>query len=78
MATEASWIQKELIVLIGSAMERSDLSARDLADRTGIPFATMARKLVGGSDFSFAELYEIAQAVHLPTSLLVPRVPAVA
>jgi len=77
MATEASWIQKELIVLIGSAMEASELSARELAERTGIPFATMARKLVGGSDFSFAELYEIARVVQVPPSLLVPRAPAV-
>lgn len=78
MATEASWIQKELIVLIGAAMEVSGLSARELAERAGIPFTTLARKLVGDSDFSFAELYEIARIVQLPPSLLVPRATAIA
>lgn len=78
MATEASWIQKELIGLIGSEMERSALSARELAERSGIPFTTIARKLVGGGDFSFAEIYEIAQVLQLPPSHLVPRTPAVA
>ena len=78
MATEASWIQKELIGLIGSAMEGSQLTARELAERSGIPFTTIARKLVGGGDFSFAEIYEIAQVLQLPPSHLVPRGSAVA
>jgi len=73
MATGASWIQKELIELIGGAMERSQLSARELADAAGIPFSTLARKLVGGADFGFDELYAIAQALEVPPSALVPR-----
>lgn len=54
-------------------MERSELSALELADRSGIPFTRLARKLVGGSDFTFGELYLIAEALQVTPSALVPR-----
>lgn len=76
MATETSWIQKRSIELIVAAMERSQLSARALADTTGIPFTRVARKLVGGSDFTFSELYLIAAALGVSPSDLVPSAPA--
>ena len=73
MATGASWIQKDVIALIGGEMERSELTARELAERSGIPFTTLARKLVGGGDFSFAELFAIAEILGVTPSELVPR-----
>lgn len=75
MATEASWIQKELIGLINAAMERSQVTARELADIADIPFSALARKLVGGGDFTFQELFAIAEALRLAPSDLVPRLP---
>ena len=73
MATGASWIQKQLIARIGAEMERTDMSARELAARADIPFATFARKLVGGSDFRFDELFAIAEALDVTPSELVPK-----
>ncbi len=73
MATGASWVQKDLIERIGTEMERSDLSARELAARAGIPFSTLARKLVGGGDFGFDELFAIAEVLEITPSELAPQ-----
>jgi hypothetical protein len=76
MATETRWIRHETITLIAAAMERSAVTARDLAMHTGIPFATLTHKLDGGADFTLEELYWIADSLRVSPSSLVPRAAA--
>jgi len=76
MATETSWIRHETITLIAAAMERSAVTVSELAMHTGIPLATLTHKLDGGADFSFAELYWIADSLGVNPSSLVPRATA--
>ena len=73
MATDTSWIRQEIAGLIGSAMERSDLTMHELAERSGISLPSLANKLVGTEDFSVEELFGIADALQVLPSTLVPR-----
>jgi hypothetical protein len=76
MATDTSWIRHETITLIAAAMERSAVTASELAMHTGIPLATLTHKLDAGADFSFEELYWIADSLRVNPSSLVPRATA--
>ena len=73
MATDTDWIRQEIVGLIGSEMERSDLTMHELAARSEIPLPILANKLVGAEDFSFEELFAIADALQVAPSALVPR-----
>lgn len=69
---------------ITDAIDSSRLTKLSISEETGIPYSTLNRKLAGKSDFTFAELILIADAVGVspadftPPSLQKPceKVPA--
>lgn len=54
-----------------AAVASANLTRRDLADATGIPYTTLFRKLNGHSSFTLDEIASVAAALNVePTSLL--------
>jgi predicted transcriptional regulator len=60
---DTSRTRSVLARIIGDAIEDAGLSIARVAEKTGIPYATLYRKLHAGSDFTFAELSAIASVV---------------
>lgn len=53
--------------VVRSAMKDAGISQRELADRTGLPLATLLRRLSGQArSFTVGELFAIAEAVDVP------------
>lgn len=76
MATQDSRmadIRTEVTTRVLAAMGSAELSKLKLAETTGIPYSTLNRKLMGRSEFSFEELFLIAEATHRRPSDFVPR-----
>ena len=49
--------------MLAAAMAARDISTSDLAERTGIKYKTMCRKLNGDSDISVTEALSIVSAI---------------
>ncbi|MAM53389.1 helix-turn-helix domain-containing protein [Microbacterium sp. UBA3394] len=65
MATQASRtadIGREVATLVLAAIGDAGLSKSKVADLSGIPYSTLNRKLMGRGEFSFEELYLLAEA----------------
>lgn len=45
---------------------------RALSDATGIPYATLNRKMNGHADWTFQELLAVADAIGAPVRMLTP------
>lgn len=57
-------------------MARAGITRRDLAARTGIPFATLDRKLDAALELTFAELHLISSSLGTNPSAFLPPDPA--
>lgn len=57
---------------MAAAIVDANLSKTSVADKTGIPYSTLSRKLKGRGDFSFEELFAIARATGVPASTFTP------
>lgn len=68
-------ISAELGRAVQAAMDNRGISKRQLAADTGIPFATLDRKLkgLGKSDFTFPELHRIAARLACRVSDIIPE-----
>lgn len=71
MATE---ISREVADRVIASMKDAGLSKSKLAELTGIPYSTLGRKLVGRTEFTFGELFSIAEVVGERPSAFVPSV----
>lgn len=60
--TTDSAITGRVALAARDALEKSGVSQRSAADKTGIPLVTLSRKLRGLSPFTVAELDAVAQA----------------
>ncbi|WP_433592285.1 helix-turn-helix domain-containing protein [Nocardia sp. CA-145437] len=67
-------INEELARAVGEALDDAGLSVRQAAEKTGIPRATLQRKLrgAGKAGFEFSELYSLAAAINRPMRDLLP------
>lgn len=70
MATETS---NEVAVKVKAALLDSGLSKLAAAEKTGIPYSTLNRKLGGHVEFTFDELFRIASVTGVRPSEFVPR-----
>lgn len=61
---------------VSEAVKAQDLTPADLATALGRPLSTTYRKLNGTTPWTVAELAELAQALNVPISALVPPVEA--
>jgi len=57
---------------VNNAIDASGHARRTIAQQTGIPYPTLARKLAGKTAFSFSELFLIAEATGVTPSRFVP------
>ncbi|WP_119698641.1 helix-turn-helix domain-containing protein [Microbacterium halotolerans] len=61
---------------VEAAIERSGRSRRAISNETGIPYATLNRKLAGRSEFTFSELFLISEVLGVrPSRFVPPRLP---
>lgn len=54
------------------AIGESGRSKRSISDETGIPYPTLNRKLAGKTDFTFRELFLLADALGVAPWALTP------
>lgn len=59
--------------VVSQAILAAGESKKELSERTGIPYTTLHRKLIGGSDFTLPELYAIATVLGVAPRSLVPE-----
>lgn len=60
--------------VVREAIGDSGRSKRSISDETGIPYPTLNRKLAGKTEFSFRELFLLADALGVkPWSLTPPE-----
>lgn len=57
---------------VRAAIADSGRSKVSLADETGIPYPTLNRKVAGKTEFSFSELFLIAEALGVAPSTFTP------
>ena len=57
---------------ITDAIDKSTLTKLSISDQTGIPYSTLNRKLAGKSDFTFAELILLADAIGVSPADFTP------
>jgi lambda repressor-like predicted transcriptional regulator len=57
---------------VRAAIRDSGRSKQSISDETGIPYSTLNRKVQGKTEFSFSELFLIAQAVGVHPSTFTP------
>lgn len=70
MATE---LRTEIAAAVTFQRSKADRTKSWLSDRTGIPYSTLDRKLKGHVDFTFSDLWSIAEALGVQPSELTPR-----
>lgn len=76
MATQPSRsaeLRQEVATLVLAAIGAAEISKSKLADLTGIPYSSLNRKLIGRAEFSFEELFLIADATGRMPSDFTPR-----
>lgn len=57
---------------VSAAIAASDLSQRDVSERSGIPLASLNRRLHGHHPFDVAQMFAIASALEVPVAQLYP------
>ena len=75
MATQIPSEAPEVARLIQARMARARVTRRELAARTGIPFATLDRKLDAAHELTFAELHLISASLGTNPSAFLPPAP---
>lgn len=63
MAHQPSWSQR-VATRIRTVLAASDISVRALAEATGIPLATLSRRVRGLSPWDTAQIEAVAEAIH--------------
>lgn len=58
--------------VVRQAIGESGRSKRSISDETGIPYPTLNRKLAGKTEFSFRELFLLADALAVAPWTLTP------
>ena len=66
-------IRMETCERMSKAMVLASMTATTLADRSGIPYTTLWRKLKGSAAFTIDEVFVIANVLHVPAASLLPR-----
>jgi transcriptional regulator with XRE-family HTH domain len=69
---DQSYVRTDIARRVAKALLDSDKSKTQLARVTGIPYATLDRKLRGVTDFSVVELLRVADALGITPASLVP------
>lgn len=72
MAT-APRLTEEVSQTVSQAMVEAGIGRMDLADRAGISYGTLGRKLAGRTPFDIVDLYLIAKALGRSPRDLLPR-----
>ena len=67
-------IRKEVASLVAFELVKAERTKKWLAEKSGIPLSTLARKLGGFGDFTFTELHSIAVALNVSPSAFVPDI----
>ena len=62
----------EIADRIQAAMKDSRMSALALSEQAGIAYPTLRRSLKGGRSLTFRELHQIADAIRIQPSALMP------
>jgi transcriptional regulator with XRE-family HTH domain len=68
----AATITQDLADKIAAEMTRKRVSQTLLAERSGIPYSTLNRKLGGYSTFNMVEVFRIAQALEVAPVAILP------
>lgn len=68
----AATITQDLADKVAAEMTRKRVSQTALADKSGIPYSTLNRKLSGIGTFNLVEVWRIAQALEVPPVDLLP------
>ena len=58
--------------LVQNAITKAERSKKWTSEKAGFAYATFNRKLVGGSDFTLAELARVARALDISVTDLLP------
>lgn len=69
----AATLTQELADKIAAVMTRKRISQTLLAERSGIPYSTLNRKVAGVGTFNLVEVYRIAQALDVDPASLIPE-----
>lgn len=64
----------ETAKLVNDAIEKSGRYKTELSEETGIPYATLNRKLSGKGEFRLSELLLIAEALNVHPSKFTPHI----
>lgn len=63
----------EIAKAISQEMVIQNRTLKGLADDAAIPYSTFYRKMKGGDDFKFGEVYRIAQVLNVRPSQFTPQ-----
>lgn len=57
---------------VAAALVTAGKSKSWVAERTGIPYSTLGRKIIGGTEFTISELLTIAEVLGVSPASLLP------
>ncbi|MDR1078351.1 MAG: helix-turn-helix domain-containing protein [Propionibacteriaceae bacterium] len=58
---------------VAAAIQSAGRTKRSVSDESGVPYSTLNRKLEGKADFTFRELYALAEALDVePSAFIAP------
>ncbi|MGV3564209.1 MAG: helix-turn-helix domain-containing protein [Nocardioides sp.] len=66
-------VSRRLAAVVSTAIQDAKRSQRSIAEETGIPIATLSRRLTGHSPFTIPEVAAIADAIGVSVIELVLR-----
>ena len=66
-------LMAETAELVNAAIEKSGRYKTELSEETGIPYATLNRKLAGKGEFRLSELLLLAEALEVHPSTFTPH-----
>jgi len=66
-------VVEDVVKAVAAAIVNSGHNKKSLSEKTGIPYATLNRRLLGRSEFTFSELLIIADATGTRPSQFVPE-----
>lgn len=65
-------VTNEVSKLVSNALTEASMSKLTLARESGIPYATLDRKIRGFTDFTISELFRVAKTLEVPLENLIP------
>lgn len=66
-------VTEAVAATVSTVLAEQGHSTKSAAEKTGIPRATLTRRLLGYSDFKMDELTRIGNLVGMPVSVIVAR-----